>query len=203
MDDVVNGGSADAAAADQAPPVKIGDVQRSVCEHFRVHMSALTSPDRSKSVTFARHVAMYLCRKHTRASLPDIGKAFGGRDHTTVLSAVRQIGEQNGAGSHVSAQIKAVERILDNRPVVPPADAVHEHGSKKSRVYVLWYMGVAGESSGAKEYSISLRAYSAEDALVQLDVLAKHCGLPGVVNFLGHPLALGYYRGATKIEPAD
>ncbi len=71
--------------------VGVVDIQKAVCTHFRVTGSDLLSKDRHKSVAFARQVAMYLCRQRLKSSFPELGRAFGNRDHTTVMSAVRRV----------------------------------------------------------------------------------------------------------------
>ena len=71
-----------------------------------------TTEDRHKTVAFARHVAMYLCKQRLKCSFPERGRAFGGRDHTTVMSAVRKIEAQREADPHVRAHLDARERKL-------------------------------------------------------------------------------------------
>jgi chromosomal replication initiator protein len=71
--------------------ITIEQVQRKVGDHFNVRLSDLKAKNRTKSVAFPRQVAMYLARQLTHASLADIGRAFGGKDHTTVLHAVEKI----------------------------------------------------------------------------------------------------------------
>jgi chromosomal replication initiator protein len=66
-------------------------VQRKVCDFFGVKLSDLKAQNRTKAVAFPRQVAMYLARQLTHASLAEIGRAFGGKDHTTVLHAVDKI----------------------------------------------------------------------------------------------------------------
>lgn len=66
-------------------------IQRIVAEKLGIHVDLIVGPRRDKSITYARHVAMYLVRKKTNASYPEIGRAFGNRDHTTVMSAIRKI----------------------------------------------------------------------------------------------------------------
>ncbi len=63
-------------------PTSVADIQRAVCGHFRLSNSELLSKDRHKSVAFARQVAMYLCRQRLKCSFPELGRAFGNRDHT-------------------------------------------------------------------------------------------------------------------------
>ncbi len=71
--------------------ITIEQVQRTVCDFYRVTLSDLKAKNRTTAVAFPRQVAMYLARHLTRASLADVGRAFGGRDHTTVLHGVDKI----------------------------------------------------------------------------------------------------------------
>jgi chromosomal replication initiator protein len=71
--------------------ITIEQIQVLICEHFRVSLDELTGERRSQSIVYPRQVAMYLARELTDSSLPRIGKAFGGRDHTTVMHATSKI----------------------------------------------------------------------------------------------------------------
>jgi len=75
----------------EAAVVSIERIQEIVCDRFGVTLSELKSERRSQSIVYPRQVAMYLCRELTDSSLPKIGKAFGGRDHTTVIHATSKI----------------------------------------------------------------------------------------------------------------
>ena len=75
--------------AEKKPPASL--VIETVARHFDVTPNDLKSASRAQHVTFARQVAMFLCRTLTPLSLPGIGKVFGGRDHTTAMHAVRKI----------------------------------------------------------------------------------------------------------------
>jgi len=110
MDFVCNELSATIAHRTQSMSVE--DIQRAVCHHFHLRTSDLTSKDRHKTVAFARHVAMYLCKQRLKCSFPELGRAFGGRDHTTVMSAVRKIKTQRADDPNVRAHIEAIERKL-------------------------------------------------------------------------------------------
>jgi chromosomal replication initiator protein len=92
--------------------VSVEDIQRAVCSHFRLSSSDLLSKDRHKSVAFARQVAMYLCRQRLKCSFPELGRAFGNRDHTTVMSAVRRIEAQALRDPQVKAHLEAIEQRL-------------------------------------------------------------------------------------------
>lgn len=99
-----------------APPsqrlVCVSDIQRAVCNHFRVTNADLLSKDRHKSVAFARQVAMYLCRQRLKSSFPELGRAFGNRDHTTVMSAVRRVESLRKRDPQVNAHLEAIESRL-------------------------------------------------------------------------------------------
>jgi hypothetical protein len=69
----------------------IREIQKAVCKHYEVEMADILSPRRMAKIVRPRQVAMYLCKTLTPHSLPQIGRRFGGRDHTTVLHAVRKI----------------------------------------------------------------------------------------------------------------
>ena len=92
--------------------MSVEDIQRAVCTHFRLSNSELLSKDRHKSVAFARQVAMYLCRQRLKCSFPELGRAFGNRDHTTVMSAVRRVEALRQRDPQVNAHLEAIERRL-------------------------------------------------------------------------------------------
>jgi hypothetical protein len=92
--------------------MSVEDIQRAVCSHFRLSNSELLSKDRHKSVAFARQVAMYLCRQRLKCSFPELGRAFGNRDHTTVMSAVRRVETLRQRDPQVSAHLEAIEQRL-------------------------------------------------------------------------------------------
>jgi chromosomal replication initiation ATPase DnaA len=75
------------------PHIKVADCQRIVCDHFHLQTGALKSATRFRKIARPRQMAMTLAREVTDASLPAIGKMFGGRDHTTVLHARRRVCE--------------------------------------------------------------------------------------------------------------
>jgi chromosomal replication initiator protein len=102
-----------AAASPARPDVRsVEDIQRAVCGHFRLTNADLLSKDRHKSVAFARQVAMYLCRQRLKCSFPELGRAFGNRDHTTVMSAVRRVEALRAKDPQVKAHLEAIENRL-------------------------------------------------------------------------------------------
>ena len=76
---------------DEDKVITIEQIQRRVGDFFAIKVSELKAKSRTKRVAFPRQVAMYLARQLTHASLAEIGRAFGGKDHTTVLHAVDKI----------------------------------------------------------------------------------------------------------------
>src|SRR5215467_4530555 len=76
--------------------VTIDQIQKKVAEHFDVRLADMTSKRRPANIAFPRQVAMYLARRHTKSSLNEIGDAFGGRDHGTVLHACKTVQERMG-----------------------------------------------------------------------------------------------------------
>lgn len=87
-------------------------IQRAVCDVFKVTLTDMVSKRRARIIARPRQVAMYLCKKQTKRSLPDIGRRFGGRDHTTVMHAVKRIDELRANDATFNAQIEAVEALL-------------------------------------------------------------------------------------------
>jgi chromosomal replication initiator protein len=93
-------------------PVTVEQVQKTVCDFFHVKLGDLKSPKKSKSITFPRQVAMYLSRQLTDASFPDIGSRFGGKDHTTVMYAVRKIEEQSKQDPDLLSNIETLVKTI-------------------------------------------------------------------------------------------
>ena len=92
--------------------VTIENIQRTVSEYFKIRINDLTSRRRSRSVTRPRHIAMALAKELTKHSLPEIGAAFGGRDHTTVLYACRKIAKLREQDVTTADDYTALLRIL-------------------------------------------------------------------------------------------
>ncbi|MDP2194263.1 MAG: chromosomal replication initiator protein DnaA, partial [Alphaproteobacteria bacterium] len=90
----------------------IDDIQRHVADFYQIKISEMLSSKRTKNLTKPRHVAMYLCKKMTTKSLPEIGKSFGGKDHTSVLHSVRKIKTQIQDDSELMNEILTLETAL-------------------------------------------------------------------------------------------
>lgn len=95
------------------PRITIEEIQRSVCAHFRLDKSDMVSKRRLRSVARPRQIAMYLAKELTPRSYPEIGRRFGGRDHSTVIHAVRVIENLRVSDSEVDADIAAIRRALN------------------------------------------------------------------------------------------
>jgi chromosomal replication initiator protein len=89
------------------------DIQEVVSNWFHVKISDLKSRRRSKTLVHPRQIAMYLCRELTDASYPEIGRHFGGKDHTTIIHACRQVTKARESDSALHATLDGLkEKIL-------------------------------------------------------------------------------------------
>ncbi len=93
--------------------ISIDEIQTQVAEHYRIRKAEMTSARRAREVARPRQVAMYLSKQLTPKSLPDIGRRFGGRDHTTVIHAVRQIEKLRANDAELDADIRLLTRQLE------------------------------------------------------------------------------------------
>ncbi|MBY0407323.1 MAG: chromosomal replication initiator protein DnaA, partial [Rickettsiales bacterium] len=94
--------------------ISIDDIQKQVAAHYNIKVSDMHSARRSRVVARPRQVAMYLSKKLTSKSLPEIGRKFGGKDHTTVMHAVKRIEELMASDSEIANDIELLERIVQN-----------------------------------------------------------------------------------------
>lgn len=94
--------------------VTIDEIQRRVAEHYGIRLSDMTSARRARAVARPRQVAMYLAKQLTPRSLPEIGKKFGGRDHTTVMHAVRRIEELKSADPVMADDVELLRRLIES-----------------------------------------------------------------------------------------
>jgi chromosomal replication initiator protein len=94
--------------------VSIEDIQKKVAEHFQIRLSDMSSARRSRSVARPRQVAMYLSKQLTSRSLPEIGRKFGGRDHTTVMHAVKKVDQLMAADSGFAEDVDLLRRMLES-----------------------------------------------------------------------------------------
>jgi chromosomal replication initiator protein len=92
--------------------ISIDNIQKTVAEYYKIRMSDLLSKRRNRSIARPRQMAMALAKELTQQSLPEIGDAFGGRDHTTVLHACRKIAELKELSAEVAADHRNLARQL-------------------------------------------------------------------------------------------
>ena len=94
--------------------ITIEEIQRKVAEHYNIRLSDMIGPKRLRSFARPRQVAMYLCKQMTSRSLPEIGRRFGGRDHTTVIHGVRRIEELRHHDGQIAEDIEMLRRSLES-----------------------------------------------------------------------------------------
>ena len=93
--------------------VSIEEIQRKVAEHFNIKYSDMVSARRARAVARPRQIAMYLAKQLTSRSLPDIGRKFGGRDHTTVMHAVRKVEDLCLVDSSFADDVDHLRKVLE------------------------------------------------------------------------------------------
>ncbi|MGE3623756.1 MAG: chromosomal replication initiator protein DnaA [Bdellovibrionales bacterium] len=94
--------------------ITIDEIQKKVAEHYNIRISDMHSARRARAVARPRQVAMYLAKQLTPRSLPEIGRKFGGRDHTTVIHAVRKIEELSAYDPTFREDVELLRRLLQN-----------------------------------------------------------------------------------------
>ncbi|MFV0334664.1 MAG: chromosomal replication initiator protein DnaA [Tropicimonas sp.] len=93
--------------------VTVEEIQRKVAEHYNMRMSDMIGPKRHRTIARPRQMAMYLSKHLTSRSLPEIGRRFGGRDHTTVMHAVRRIEELKAVDNQIAEDLEMLRRMLE------------------------------------------------------------------------------------------
>ena len=94
--------------------ITIEEIQRRVAEHYNIKLSEMSSERRARAVARPRQVAMFLSKQLTSRSLPEIGRKFGGRDHTTVMHAVRKIEELRLSDAAIAEDVELLKRTLES-----------------------------------------------------------------------------------------
>ncbi len=92
--------------------ITIDEIQRKVAEHFNLRLTDMHSARRARNVARPRQIAMYLAKQLTARSLPEIGRKFGGRDHTTVMHAVRKVDELMAEDTQIAQDVDVIRRAL-------------------------------------------------------------------------------------------
>ncbi len=93
--------------------VTIEEIQRKVAEHYNIRLADMIGPKRLRAVARPRQVAMYLAKQLTPRSLPEIGRRFGGRDHTTIMHGVKKIEELMATDSQLADDLAMLKRVLE------------------------------------------------------------------------------------------
>jgi chromosomal replication initiator protein len=92
--------------------ISVENIQKMVADFYKIKVADMYSKKRPASIARPRQIAMYLAKELTQKSLPEIGELFGGRDHTTVLHAVRKIGGERGKSTELNQQLHVLEQTL-------------------------------------------------------------------------------------------
>lgn len=100
----------------QESSISVESIQKIVADHFKLKVQDLKSKKRHRALSVPRQIAMYLARVRTQASYPDIGGIFGGKDHTTVMHAVKKIDKDRKKDLELRSQLEVIERKLDQMP---------------------------------------------------------------------------------------
>ena len=94
--------------------ITIDDIQRKVADYYNLRLSDLLSARRSRAIARPRQIAMYLSKILTTRSLPEIGRKFGGRDHTTVIHAVKKVEDLRVNDVAIDEEVEVLRRSLEN-----------------------------------------------------------------------------------------
>ena len=93
--------------------VSVEEIKRKVADHYNIRLSDLVGPKRTRCFARPRQVGMYLCKHLTSRSLPEIGRSFGGRDHTTIMHGVRRVDELRQKDAEIADDIELLRRSLE------------------------------------------------------------------------------------------
>lgn len=96
---------------------QVRDIQKAVCKHYGVTLSDMLSPRRTANIVKPRQVAMFLCKDLTMRSLPDLGRRFGKRDHTTVLHAVQKMRRDMLTDAGLAHDIATLQESFTGSPL--------------------------------------------------------------------------------------
>jgi len=94
--------------------VTVEEIQRKVAEHYNIRLSDMIGPKRLRTIARPRQIAMYLAKQMTTRSLPEIGRRFGGRDHTTIMHGVKKVEELRAADRQLAEDVDLLRRLLES-----------------------------------------------------------------------------------------
>ena len=92
--------------------INVESIQNLVADYFNLNIKEMLSPRRSRSLARPRQIAMYLSKQHTTNSLPDIGRKFSNRDHTTVIHAVKKIDELMRKDNEIKHSVDEIKKKI-------------------------------------------------------------------------------------------
>src|SRR5207249_5136338 len=102
------------ASEEESGVIAIQQIQKAVAAHYRLTVEELVAKSNARQFSVPRQIAMYLCKRLTKHSYPDIGRAFGGKHHTTVIHSVEKIESLIGNDSELGTTVKRlIESISD------------------------------------------------------------------------------------------
>ena len=93
--------------------ITVEEIQRKVSEHYNIRLSDMIGPKRLRTYARPRQIAMFLSKQLTSRSLPEIGRRFGGRDHTTVMHGVKRIEELRSQDGQIAEDLEMLRRALE------------------------------------------------------------------------------------------
>jgi chromosomal replication initiator protein len=102
------------ATHDETTGITVDEIQKMCADHYKVRIPDLKSRTRTKPLVVARQVAMYLIKKHLDKSLVDIGRSFGGKDHTTVMNALRRVESALSKNLDLKRDVEELENRIHN-----------------------------------------------------------------------------------------
>jgi chromosomal replication initiator protein len=95
-----------------APAVTVESIQKLVANHYNLKVTELKSKNNSQQISFPRQVAMYLCKRITETSLPEIGRRFGGKHHSTVIHAIQKIEQKRSTDREFDRLVDSFVQLL-------------------------------------------------------------------------------------------
>jgi chromosomal replication initiator protein len=105
----------DEFALDKTRNYTIPIIIKTVASYFNIKVSDIKSKNRSRNISLPRQIAMYLCREYTKSSLPDIGRQFGGKDHTTVIFSYKKISKLVKENNDLSKDVQKIMRLIEGK----------------------------------------------------------------------------------------
>jgi chromosomal replication initiator protein len=153
--------------------ISVENIQKTVADFYKIKVADMYSKKRPASIARPRQIAMYLAKDMTKKSLPEIGELFGGRDHTTVLHAVRKIGEERTRNTELNQQLHVLEQL--ERVTLPGRRGIGRRPSRQAASSAL-SLGGRGFQPGANPvHKIRTTAHLSTGPAKAADLPPKRC----------------------------